>query len=253
MTTVKFIRLFVLLACVVVLSGPVSAADQIKVDVKDLITEFDKDPKEAREKYAGKQLSFEISVLTPNHIEDGKRWIIVKGGPTGGKNLPNGIFVKLANHYRATDQLVVSGTLKTIVWTADSKRLMFDPCSVEKEIEVLPPIFAADKFLADYLKAPKKIAQQYEGKKVQLKGTVQFKRGGHDIVLLYTPLLNAKGQIEKDSLGFDRLGRALLTAKFSDDTVSKLNPNRGTGVELEGTVTEMKSGAIIISDCKMIK
>jgi hypothetical protein len=235
------------------LAGTARAADQIKVDVKDLITEFDKDAKEAREKYAGKQLSFEITVLSPSHIEDGKRWTTVKGGPTGGKNLPNGIFVRLVNHYRATDQLVVSGTLKSIVWTSDSKRLMFDPCSVEKEIEVLPPIFEATKFLADYVKSPKKMAEKFDGKKVQLKGTVYFTRSGHDLILCYTPRLDGKGRIEKDLRGYDLLGRALLTVKFSDDTVRKLNPNRGTGVEIEGTVTEMKAGAIIISDAKMLK
>lgn len=226
--------------------------EEMKVTVEDLMSAFTSNPKEAREKFLGKQLQFETTLQKTDFAEDGKKWAIVKGGPNGGKNLQNGFFLHLKNQYRSGDQLVVNATLRSAVWNEDNKRLFFDPCTIEKEIDVQPPIFSADKFLADYIRSPKKTSEKYEGKRVQLKGTVYF-IADNGLVLCYTPLLDVRGRVMKDYRGFDRLGRALLTVRFADDTVRKLNPNRGTGVELEGTVLEMKAGKIIISDAKMLK
>jgi hypothetical protein len=244
---------FIVLAGYCLQPGANAQADETKISVEDLMSEFDKDAKLAKEKYAGKALQMEVTLQKVDFIEDGKKWAMVKGGPAGGKNLKSGFFLRLKNQYRSGDQIVVNATLKSAVWTEDSKRLFFDPCTIEKEIEVQPPIFVAEKFLIDYKASPKKMAEKHEGKRVQIKGQVQFIADG-GLVLCYAPLLDAKGRIVKTSRGYDRLGRALLTVRFADAaTVSKLNPNRGTGIEIEGTVSEMKAGKILITDAKMLK
>lgn len=243
---------FVVLAGYCLQPGAKAQAEETKISVENLTSEFNKDAKQAKDKYIGKSLQMEVTLQKTDFIEDGKKWAMVKGGPAGGKNLRSGFFLHLKNQYRSGDQIVVNATLKTAVWTEDSQRLFFDPCTIEKEIEVQPPIFVAEKFLIDYKASPKKMAEKYEGKRVQIKGQVQFVADG-GLVLCYAPLLDARGRIVKTSRGYDRLGRALLTVRFSDDTIKKLNPNRGTGIEIEGTVSEMKAGKILITDGKMLK
>jgi hypothetical protein len=226
-------------------------AEETKTSVQDLMSEFDKDPKGTRERFLKKEFQFEVTLSSIDFLEDGKKWAMVKGGPNGGKTLKSGIFLHLKKHFRVGDKIEVKGKLKSAVWTETSKRLFFDPCSVEKEIDVKPPYFLATKFLSEYTASPKKMADAHVGKRVQLKGQVQFKADG-GLVFCYLPRRDARGRIEKDIHGFDLLGRALLTVRFPDDTVRKLNPNRGTVIEIEGTVSEMKAGKILIVDAKIL-
>src|SRR5262249_12031018 len=129
-----------------------------------------------------------------------------------------------------------------------------DPVSVDKELEVLPPLWDSTTLLNHYVKSPKKVSEEMEGKTIDIRGTVRFVTDYHrEVVLEYVPRTDARGRIEHDFEGRELLGRSLVTVHSNDDTVSKNKIARGTSIEPRGVIGEMKAGAILIKNATLTK
>lgn len=228
---------------------PLSAAvaDEGMRSLDSFINEFKNDPVAAKEKYKGKKFTFQIEVQ--KRVTDSNKvyhQAVIADPPKNSH-----VVFKLPKSYRATDKLVVSGTLKHSTWEKDEKWMFFEPCDVEKEIQVLPALYDSTTLLQKYLASQKKVAEDMVGKPIDIKGVVRFMRSNHAI-LEYVPSTDAKGKVLKDKKGFELLGRALVTVKFTDGSPSKVDMKKGMEIEARGVVEEMKAGAILIKDAQLM-
>lgn len=216
---------------------------------EEIVAEFNQDPTAARSKYINQSIKLKVEILL-RVVDSNKTYHAVQAGELRKSDR---VLLRLPKQYRPTDKLIVTAMLKSSTWDRrEGRNLVFDPVKVDEEIEVLPPLWNSTQLLQAYLKSQKSFSQQYEGKTIELTGTVNFVANG-GVVLDYVPKIDSGGRIHKDATDFRNWGRPLVTVRFDDDSIEKASLKRGVSIEVRGVVEEMKGGAIIISKATLTK
>jgi hypothetical protein len=223
-----------------------AVADDAK-SLDSFVAEFNADALKAKEKYLFKKVTLEIEIKKADPDEAKHNYFAVLTNPPKNSQ----VVFHLVKSYRPGDTLVIAGTLKQSTWDKDEKRLFFDGCEVVQEVQVQPPMYTSTALLDKYLKNPKKVSEEFVGKPVDIKGVVRFVKL-NSAILEYVPDTDSRGRVRHDVHGFEFLGRALLTVKFSDDTIRKVDLKKGMTIEARGVVESMQAGAIVVKDAQLL-
>jgi hypothetical protein len=130
----------------------------------DVLKKFDEAPATAK---AAKGESFTFIAEVVSYSADAKGYRAKVDPAT------TTILLKLEKPYIKGDRLAITATVKSISWESGSKRIVFDPVTIDDEISVTPQQFAASKFLSDFLRNPTKMTKSYESRTVRLTGTIE--------------------------------------------------------------------------------
>jgi hypothetical protein len=168
----------------------------------------------------------------------------------------DGVHLIIAKTYRPGDQLVLQVKMQSCIWDKDAKRIVLT-CEVEKEIAVKPPLADAVGIVAFYLATPKKAIAKYQGKTVTVRGVI-LRMEGHAATLVLTPPAYARkpdGTIirNRDGSPVFENQRSLFLVSFSGDAAGQFRLDKGTAIEVTGTITEMKGGVITMVGSQLEK